>query len=92
MSSTPQSANDDSRFVSFSPPAGTAAAFAIRQLRSTMVLRWGYAPGPTLFFAWSHERDGNGSDPGSWGTDISDLLSIHPVNTVTMKVSQWLGG
>jgi hypothetical protein len=76
LSTAPLSASYDARFTPYSPPAGTASAFGVRQLRGTSVLRWEYAPGSTLFLVWSHTRAG---------------APAPAVNTFSIKMSYWLG-
>ena len=36
--------------------------FDVRQLRSTVVLRWEYRPGSTVFAIWSHGQTSTSSD------------------------------
>jgi hypothetical protein len=55
LSATPLAADYDERFVGFTPPAGTAERFAVRQSVATSVLRWEYHPGSTLYMVWSNQ-------------------------------------
>jgi hypothetical protein len=66
--------------------------FDIRQLRSTMVLRWEYRPGSTVFAIWSHGQTSQ-IDDGRYrlGTDLSGLLHAPAENIVMVKANYWIG-
>jgi hypothetical protein len=62
--------------------------FSIQQLRSTMVLRWEYRPGSTLFAIWSHGRtDGR----FALGRDLDELAKTAAENIVMVKANYWIG-
>jgi hypothetical protein len=67
--------------------------FNFRQLRSTMVLRWEYRPGSTVFAIWSRGQTSNALDDGQFrlGRDVSDLLSARSNDTLLIKASYWIG-
>jgi hypothetical protein len=66
--------------------------FSIQQLRSTMVLRWEYRPGSTLFAIWSHGRTNQFTDGRfALGRDLSGLASADSENIVMVKANYWIG-
>ncbi|MGE5184026.1 MAG: DUF5916 domain-containing protein [Acidobacteriota bacterium] len=66
--------------------------FDVRQLRSTVVLRWEYLPGSTVFAIWSHGQTST-IDDGRFrlGTDVSGLASASAENIVMVKANYWIG-
>ena len=66
--------------------------FNLRQLRSTIVLRWEYLPGSTVFAIWSHGQTSSLED-GRFriGRDLADLANADSDNTVMLKVNYWIG-
>ncbi len=68
------------------------ADFNFRQLRSTVVVRWEYRPGSTLFFIWSHDRSSVVEDGAfSLGSDLSELADERGEHVVLFKLNYWLG-
>jgi Domain of unknown function (DUF5916) len=66
--------------------------FDLQQLRSTVVLRWEYRPGSTLFAIWSHGRTHEASDGRfELGRDLSGLASASGDNVVMVKANYWIG-
>lgn len=66
--------------------------FDVRQLRSTIVLRWEYRPGSTVFAIWSHGRTSS-ADDGRFqlAHDLSDLAHAGGENVVMVKANYWIG-
>jgi hypothetical protein len=66
--------------------------FDLRQVRSTMVLRWEYRPGSTVFAIWSHGQTSQ-IDDGRFqlGRDISSLVHAQSENLVMIKANYWIG-
>jgi hypothetical protein len=66
--------------------------FDLRQLRSTVVLRWEYRPGSTVFAIWSHGQTSQ-IDDGRYrlGTDLSGLVHAPAENIVMVKANYWIG-
>jgi hypothetical protein len=66
--------------------------FDLRQLRSTVVLRWEYRPGSTVFAIWSHGQTST-ADDGRFqlGHDLSGLLKADEENLVMIKANYWIG-
>ncbi len=66
--------------------------FDIRQLRSTVVLRWEYRPGSTVFAIWNHGQTST-SDDGRFqpGHDLAGLLKANEENLVMIKANYWIG-
>ncbi len=58
---------------------------------SNVVLRWEYLPGSTIYFVWSHARDG---DEGDFATPFSNSFSrtfaLPSENVLLLKISYWL--
>ena len=71
----------------------TRPDFNFRQLRSTVVLRWEYRPGSTVFAIWSHGRTSDTFDDGRFrfGRDLSDLGRAASENVVMVKANYWIG-
>jgi hypothetical protein len=67
--------------------------FNFRQLRSTVVLRWEYRPGSTVFAIWSHGQTSDQLDDGRFrfGRDLSDLGTAATENIVMVKANYWIG-
>jgi len=66
--------------------------FDFRQVRSTVVVRWEYRPGSTVFAIWSHGRTSEGDD-GRFrlGHDLSELAKAEQENVVMVKANYWIG-
>ena len=66
--------------------------FDIRQLRSTVVLRWEYRPGSTVFAIWSHGQAGSTTD-GRFDVahDLSGLARASSDDVVMVKANYWIG-
>jgi Domain of unknown function (DUF5916)/Carbohydrate family 9 binding domain-like len=67
--------------------------FNFLQLRSTLVMRWEYRPGSTVFAIWSHGRTNDTFQDGRFqlGRDVSNLASTASENIVMVKVNYWVG-
>lgn len=66
--------------------------FNFKALVGTMVLRWEFSPGSTLYLVWTH--NGYNSDhPGDFNLsrDLSDLLKSDADDVFALKISYWLG-
>ncbi len=65
--------------------------FNIRELRSTVVLRWEYRSGSTIFLVWSSSRSASGQS-GAFrpGRDIVDLFGTSGTNVFMLKVNYYL--
>ena len=79
--------------------AGPAAPFTFydpnfndRSLRGTVVLRWEYRPGSTVYLAWQHRRsDSAPVGDFSLGRDLAALFDAGATNVLMLKASYWLG-
>jgi hypothetical protein len=79
-------ATNEGRFT-FSRPD-----FSFRQLRSTVVLRWEYRPGSSVFAIWSHGRTSDATDGRfDLGRDLSALGRAEAENVVMVKANYWIG-
>ncbi len=66
--------------------------FDFRQLRSTLVVRWEYRPGSTVFAIWSHGRTSEVQDGRfQLGRDLGGLASAAGENVVMVKANYWIG-
>ncbi|HEX4419210.1 MAG TPA: DUF5916 domain-containing protein [Kofleriaceae bacterium] len=67
--------------------------FDFRQLRSTVVLRWEYLPGSTVFAIWSHGQTSDTLDDGHlrFGRDLADLTTVASENILMIKANYWIG-
>lgn len=63
------------------------ADFNFRELKSTVVLRWEYLPGSTLFAIWSHNRDGSDQDGVGLGTSAGRLTDVTGEHVALLKLS-----
>jgi len=74
--------------TTFTPPAQN---FNLRSLRGTMVLRWEYRPGSTLYVVWTQQRaDQVGTGQLDLGHSLGRLTATQPDNVVLVKFSYWL--
>ncbi len=66
--------------------------FNFRQLNSTLVLRWEYRPGSSIFAIWSHGRTDQ-IDDGRFklGRDLGGLARAEGENVVMVKANYWIG-
>jgi hypothetical protein len=91
LSATPRADSYDDRFAPYALPAGSSTGFDNWQLQTNFVVRWEYRPGSTLFFVWTHGRDGSSDYTGqSWSGQYHDLFALHPDNTFLIKVAYWM--
>ncbi len=66
--------------------------FDLRQLRSTIVLRWEYRPGSSVFAIWSHGQTNTLYDGRfDFGRDLSGLARDPSDDVVMVKVNYWVG-
>ncbi|RMF60120.1 MAG: hypothetical protein D6748_04800 [Calditrichaeota bacterium] len=64
--------------------------FNFKSLRGTVVLRWEFAPGSTLFFVWTHDRaEDENSGEFRFGRDLRRLLDQKADNIFLVKFSYW---
>ena len=84
----------DGRYKAYSDTSVTnrPGGFNFKEFNSTVVLRWEYRPGSTLFFVWTQgRRDAAGAEGSrSLNGDFRDLFGLHPNNTFLVKASYWL--
>ncbi|MCP4728306.1 MAG: carbohydrate binding family 9 domain-containing protein [bacterium] len=60
------------------------------QFRSSLVLRWEYDPGSTLYFVWTQSRLGTGPEGDfRFGRGFEDLKNTTPDNILLLKISKW---
>jgi hypothetical protein len=65
--------------------------FDIQQLRSTVVLRWEYRPGSTVFAIWSHGRSDSLDSRFDLANDLTHLASAPGEHIVMVKANYWIG-
>ncbi len=78
--------------------AGAAPSFSVgnpdfnfRSLRGSVVYRWEYHPGSTLFFVWTQQRSDQAPvGDFQFGRDRNALLRAKPDNIFLVKASWWL--
>ncbi|MBV9109424.1 MAG: hypothetical protein JO306_08470, partial [Gemmatimonadetes bacterium] len=65
--------------------------FDYRAFNLNAVLRWEYRPGSTMYFAWSHARDGSVGDGRFrlWH-DLDALSNYRATNVFLVKVNWWV--
>ncbi|MEZ4362292.1 MAG: DUF5916 domain-containing protein [Kofleriaceae bacterium] len=66
--------------------------FGFRELRSTLVLRWEYRPGSSVFAIWSHGQSSDDLD-GDFrlGRGLSRLGNSEAEDIVMVKANYWMG-
>jgi hypothetical protein len=66
--------------------------FDLRALRSTVVLRWEYRPGSTVFAIWSHDGSDQLVDGRlRLGRDLAGLVHAPAEDVVMVKANYWVG-
>jgi hypothetical protein len=94
LSATPRAARYDDRYRPYADTSVTnnPGGFNYKQFRSSVVFRWEYRPGSTLFAVWTQGREGGVGAEGttSFAEDFSDLLRLRPDNTFLVKIAYWL--
>jgi hypothetical protein len=79
----------------FRPYAGAApsADFNEKSFHSSVVARWEYRPGSTLFMVWTQGRDQSDRDVGSFeaSRDYRNLFAARPDNVFLIKAAYWVG-
>ena len=82
----PTGGDADDSFTIHSPD------FNYKALIGTLVLRWEFSPGSSLFFVWTHNGT-NFENPGdfSLGRDMNDLLKAKADDIFAIKLSYWIG-
>ena len=75
----------------YKPYAATPGGFNDKEFNSTVVLRWEYRPGSTLFVVWTQGRAGYTpiEGPRSLAGNFRDMFDLHPNNTFLVKASYW---
>jgi hypothetical protein len=88
----PRARTYDARFRPYAGPRPDAD-FNEKRFRSSVVARWEYRPGSTLFVVWTQGRDQSDRDVGSFDTtrDYGNLFAARPENVFLIKASYWLG-
>jgi len=85
----PNAAAFDNRYK---PYAATPGGFNDKEFNSTVVLRWEYRPGSTLFVVWTQGRADYTpiEGPRSLAGNFRDMFDLHPNNTFLVKASYWI--
>lgn len=65
-------------------------AFSERSLNHSLVLRWEFLPGSTLFLVWTQARGDQLATPFQLGRDLRRLMHAAPTNALELKVSYWI--
>jgi hypothetical protein len=88
----PRARSYDARFRRY---AGTPpdADFNEKSFHSSVVARWEYRPGSTLFVVWTQGRDQSDRDLGSFDArrDYGNLFAARPENVLLVKAAYWMG-
>lgn len=66
--------------------------FNYKALVGTLVLRWEFSPGSTMYFVWTHNGS-NFENPGHFdlSRDLNDLLQSDADDVFALKLSYWFG-
>jgi hypothetical protein len=88
----PRARSYDARFR---PYAGAApnADFNEKSFNSSVVARWEYRPGSTLFVVWTQGREQSDRDLGTFDArrDYGNLFGARPDNVLLVKAAYWVG-
>ncbi len=92
----PNLARSDGTYTAIAPTGASyqfgRPDFNFRQLRSTLVMRWEYRPGSSVFAIWSHGRTSAGDDGHfQLGDDLRALRQADGENVVMLKANYWIG-
>jgi hypothetical protein len=85
---SPAAPEYEDRFTSVAPgdfPDFNPADFRFRELRSNLVVRWGFSPGSAALLVWSH----GGTSQIARGDLAGDLGALGDA-VLLLKVSYWL--
>ncbi len=77
---------DGTAEIAFSHPD-----FNFRQLRSTIVLRWEYRPGSSIFAIWSHGQTSSADTRFMLDHDLGELGRAPSEDIVMIKANYWIG-
>lgn len=82
----PTGGNADDEFTISNPD------FNFKALVGTLVLRWEFSPGSTMYMVWTHNGT-NFEDPGdfSLGRDLKNLANADADDVFALKLSYWFG-
>jgi hypothetical protein len=94
----PRATSYDTQLTPYTPADTTLKIgsydFNDQELILNSVLRWEYRRGSAVYLVWQHGRNYynqgqqySGFDPG---TNVNNLLSIHPINTFLVKMTYWI--
>ena len=88
----PRARSYDARFRSYTGPA-VNADFNEKSFNSSVVARWEYRPGSTLFVVWTQGRNQSDRDAGTFSAtrDYGNLFAARPDNVFLVKAAYWLG-
>ena len=81
----------DGTFTAANGASWSNPDFDYRAFNLNAVLRWEYRLGSTMYFAWSHSRDGS-VDDGQFRLwhDTHALFGYRPTNVFLVKVNWWV--
>jgi hypothetical protein len=82
----------DARYRPYAGPMPDAD-FNEKSFNSSVVARWEYRPGSTLFVVWTQGRNQGDRDAGSFDAprDYRNLFAARPENVFLVKAAYWVG-
>ena len=88
----PRARSYDARFRPYTE-AMPEADFNEKSFNASVVARWEYRPGSTLFVVWTQGRDQSDRDAGSFDArrDYRNLFAARPENVFLVKAAYWVG-
>ena len=78
--------NTESGSFSFSNPD-----FSFNEFRSSLVARWEYLPGSTLYLVWEHTMNKNDAFyRQGWSDNLDRMLGLPSTNIIMVKLNYWI--
>ena len=65
--------------------------FSFNEFRSSLVARWEYMPGSTLYLVWEHTMNNNDTFyRQGWGGNLDRMFGLPSTNIIMVKLNYWI--
>ena len=65
--------------------------FSFNEFRSSLVARWEYLPGSTLYLVWEHSMNNNDAFYcQGWGNNLDCMFGLPSTNIIMVKLNYWI--